>query len=317
MFTIERKSENGLEVMYLINNDNQHSVGILPDHGALLHAFNIQMEGQLFNCIDNYSDNDQLQQQFARSYKSAKLSPFVCRTNNGRYLFGEKEYEFANKFPDGSAIHGLIYDHPFNVVDFYVTEKEAVVALETNYTATDAGFPWPFTCRITYSFSCLDELKVETTVKNNSTESMPLADGWHPYFKLGNKVDELELHFCSAKMLEFNDQLIPTGQLIDKATFVDNGLLGKMHFDNCFLLDHTEHEQPDCVLRNPVNGLELKIYADENYPFLQIYTPDDRESIAIENLSGAPDCLNNKMGLMMLKGGEEVKFGVRYRISAG
>jgi aldose 1-epimerase len=87
-----------------------------------------------------------------------------------------------------------------------------------------------------------------------------------------------------------------------------------MHLDNCFLLDHNEKEVPACVVYNPENGLELKIYADENYPYLQIYTPDNRESIAIENLSGAPDCFNNRMGLLMVKGGEEVKFTVRYRL---
>lgn len=314
MFTIERKSEQGLEVIYLVNNDNHHSIGVLPDHGALLHAFTVQLGNQAFNCIDNYSDGNDLQQQFSTSYKSAKLSPFVCRTNRGKYMLDGKEYEFANKFQDGTAIHGLLYNQPFTVADSFVTEQEAVLTLVTEYKGTDPGFPFHFSCKVRYSFSCLDELKVETIIKNTGEASMPLADGWHPYFKMGNKVDELHLQFCSGKMLEFSEELIPTGNYVDKPDFVEAGPLGKIHLDNCFLLDYNEKEIPACILYNPANGLELKIYADENYPYLQIYTPDTRESIAIENLSGAPDCFNNRMGLLMLKGGEEVKFTVRYRL---
>ena len=38
-----------------------------------------------------------------------------------------------------------------------------------------------------------------------------------------------------------------------------------------------------------------------NYPYLQLYTPADRKSIAIENLSGIPNCFNNKIGLQLMK----------------
>jgi aldose 1-epimerase len=32
-----------------------------------------------------------------------------------------------------------------------------------------------------------------------------------------------------------------------------------------------------------------------------LYTPDHRKSIAIENLSAAPNCFNNKMGLHIMQ----------------
>ena len=63
-------------------------------------------------------------------------------------------------------------------------------------------------------------------------------------------------------------------------------------------------------------GIALDIYAEQNYPYLQMYTPPHRNSIAIENLSGTPDCFNNGMGLMELAPGESARFVTRYKISA-
>jgi aldose 1-epimerase len=47
---------------------------------------------------------------------------------------------------------------------------------------------------------------------------------------------------------------------------------------------------------------------------LQIYTPEDRKSIAIENLSSAPDAFNNGMGLLVLEPGETKMFTTTYQI---
>jgi aldose 1-epimerase len=47
---------------------------------------------------------------------------------------------------------------------------------------------------------------------------------------------------------------------------------------------------------------------------LQIFTPDSRQSIAIENLSGAPDCFNNGMGLVLLAPNSSKTFSVIYQV---
>ncbi|MBP7939993.1 MAG: hypothetical protein KAZ20_02525, partial [Sediminibacterium sp.] len=53
-----------------------------------------------------------------------------------------------------------------------------------------------------------------------------------------------------------------------------------------------------------------------NYPYLQLYTPVDRQSIAIENLSGAPNCFNNKMGLQLVEPQEQIYFETSYQFNA-
>src|SRR6476661_4207991 len=115
MFTIDRKQENGLTIIYIINNHTQTAVEILPEHGAMLNRFAIKLDGKDFNLVEGYNSVDELNEKLPASYKSAKLSPFPCRIQNGRYTLNGRDYEFANKFTDGSAIHGLIFNSRFEM----------------------------------------------------------------------------------------------------------------------------------------------------------------------------------------------------------
>jgi aldose 1-epimerase len=83
--------------------------------------------------------------------------------------------------------------------------------------------------------------------------------------------------------------------------------------DNCFTLD-TQECQPLCVLRNAAKKIEVQLFPDESYQYLQIYTPPHRKSIAIENLSGAPDGFNNMMGVITLEPGQSSLFKTSYKI---
>jgi aldose 1-epimerase len=72
--------------------------------------------------------------------------------------------------------------------------------------------------------------------------------------------------------------------------------------------------QPLCVLRNPSKKIEIEIHPEKSYPYLQIYIPSHRKTIAIENISGAPDAFNNGMGFITLEPGESALFKTSYKI---
>jgi aldose 1-epimerase len=150
-------------------------------------------------------------------------------------------------------------------------------------------------------------------VANTGTHPLPLADGWHPYFTLEGKTDDWELHFTADHMLEFNDKLIPTGNLLPNRNFKKPKKIGDTFLDNCFLLNPPDGG-PCCTLRNPGNGLQLLVFSEKHYPYLQLYTPPHRNSMAIENLSAAPDCFNNGIGLIMLEPGHSKTFALGYRV---
>jgi len=313
-FSINRIQDNGLDLVMLKDEKTATSVEILPALGAALHAFTVQSADGPFNIIDNYNDLAQAKKEMRVSYKSARLSPFVCRIPEGKYFFDGKEWEFANKFSDGSVIHGLLYDKPFMITHKTADETKATASMYYDYKMDDEAYPYHYRCQVEYTLYADNLLEVQTVITNETGKAIPIADGWHPYFQLGGAVDEWMLFFDAEAIVEFNDKLIPTGNLLKYDLFKSLTRIGSRFFDNCFIVN-IEKEKPACELVNPGNKLKLSFFPDNSYPYLQVYTPPHRKSIAIENLSSAPDCFNNKMGLLMLAPAHSQTFTVRYRLS--
>jgi aldose 1-epimerase len=305
---------NKLNLAILKDEISQTEIAILPEYGAALHSFSIDINDRQFNIIDNYSNGDEVKKEMSLSFKGAKLSPFPCRINKATYNFGGQKYEFENKFIDGAAIHGLLYNRPFQITHTFSNETEARIILEYNYDKDDDGFPFNYTCTIEYVLKKNNLLTVKTTVTNKSNVAIPMADGWHPYFLLDNDVNHWLMQFPSESIIEFDENLIPTGKLLPYDTFSSLQIIDEIQLDNCFVLNK-EIKVPACSIFNPKNKLRLNFFADNSYPYLQIYIPPHRKSIAIENLSAAPDCFNNKMGLILLEPGHSQTFTVQYQPS--
>ncbi len=315
-FSIDRYNGHGLSLVRLQDKATETTISILPGYGASLHGFEVPLNGSSYNIIDHYNSLEELEKTLALSYKSSKLSPFACRIPEGKYRFDDREFEFVTKFKDGNAIHGLLYNKAFHVVDEFADEQKAALKLRYHYKKEDAGYPFDYVCEVQYILHPNRVLQVETTLLNLGEVFIPVVDGWHPYFQLGDTVNEYELQFSSDSMLEFDDKLIPTGKMIYDPSFVHPAKLGNRSLDNCFLLQ-VQEGTPCCVLHNPNNHLTLSFYTNPRYSYLQIYTPDHRKSIAIENLSGAPDSFNNGMGLVRMAPRQSLSFNVWYQLSIG
>ncbi|HEY4109800.1 aldose 1-epimerase [Puia sp.] len=313
-FTIRHVDQHGLHLVTLTDENNGTTVALLPGHGATLHEFLVrQKDGSLFNVIDNYHDAAELKKEMSRSFKGPKLSPFPCRIPDGVYQFEGREYRFGHLFGDGTAIHGLLYDKPFTVTAENA-DGAATVAMEYIYNADDEGYPFHYHCLVRYELHPGNNLEVTTTVTNAGDTVIPMADGWHPYWRLGGRADEWLLQFHSEAIVDFDDRLVPTGGLTQYGAFATARPLGDTFLDNCFVLK-PGLVSAACELFNPANGLRVSFFPERGYPYLQIYTPNSRDSIAVENLSGAPDCFNNKMGLLLLPPGHSQIFTVRYKVS--
>ncbi|MDQ6813387.1 MAG: aldose 1-epimerase, partial [Bacteroidota bacterium] len=168
-----------------------------------------------------------------------------------------------------------------------------------------------FKCMVEYTLTTGNTLTIKTTISNIDDQLMPVVDGWHPYFTLGGSINNYQVEFQSKEMLEFDEDLTPTGKLIQFEEFGSLKNFGTTELDNCFTLNFAER-QPMCVIKNPQKGVQIEFHPEESYPYLQIYTPDHRKSIAIENLSGAPDAFNNGMGLKVLEPGKSATFTTKF-----
>ncbi len=316
MFAIDNVSEQGFDKLILKDKSINTHVEILPACGAILHAFVVENSGVKLNIIDQYeSAEDFTTNVTSGGFKSCKLSPFACRLKNASYSFDGNTYAVSKFFLGKNGHHGLIYDRPFVVTDQGCNNDNAFVTMKYEYRAEDKGFPFEYDCVVTYTLKKENELSITTLIFNRSNGSMPIQDGWHPYFTFGGTVNDLEFEFKCSNEVEFDEELIPSGNLIryDKFNFLRK--IGNTSFDNCYSLDFTE-KQPLCILRDNGKRLQLEIHPRESYPYLQIYIPPHRNSIALENLSAVPDAFNNGMGLIVLEPSEKKSFTTTYKITS-
>lgn len=303
---------------YLLKDQENGTTAEIFTFGALLNQFSIQNKaGKSINVIDGFKDVADAQKNITNGFHGAKLSPFVCRMNKGSYSFQGKDLKVNKHYMGDSAIHGLLYDGSFNVTATHVDEEKATIALHFDYEQTDKGFPFPYTMEVLYKLTNSSTLQVTTTVTNTGKEDMPLNDGWHPYFKLGEKINQASIRFDSKELVEFDAALLPNGKKTPFQDFNQFKPFGDTQLDNCYTLNKSSYtaEQPAFELKDESAGLSLAIFPDDSYPYLQIYTPPSRESIAVENLSSIPDSFNNKTGLLILKPGESRVFTTNYQLN--
>lgn len=314
MFNISTINNQGFDKVILKDLLTGTVVEILPACGGALHGFYVVQNDQFLNVIDHYDDmHDYTNNLSSKGFKSCKLSPFACRLNNAAYTFAGQSYTTGRFFLNKSSLHGLLFDAPFIVTDKTEGEELASVTMKYEYNGKEPGYPFPYDCIITYQLKKNNELCITTEIINKDAGLIPMQDGWHPYFSFGGKINDLQLEFQSKEIVLTDADMIPTGETKPFQEFGSIKQIGETKLDHCFKVNFAEC-QPMCVLRDPAKKIQLEIYPDKSYPYLQIYTPDHRNSIAIENLSAAPDCFNNGMGLKILAPGEKGIFTTMYKI---
>lgn len=312
-FTVVTNHENGYEVVELQDHASGARVQ-LYSFGALLNAFTVPTKTGSFNGIDGFASIEDAVTNATTGFKSSKLSPFVCRLQHGKYRFNQKEYTIKGFYLGEHAIHGLLFNAPFTITHTKSTASEASVIFSHHYKGTDPGYPFSFTLHVKWKLISGNRLQVFTTATNNHSSPIPFSDGWHPYFSVGDTIDTATLSFTTNKQLEFSEDLLPTGNIIEDNRFVAGQKMEGIFLDNCFLLDERSETQHNCTLKNET--VTLTISPDKHYPYLQIYTPPHRKSIAIENLTSAPDSFNNGIGLLMIEPNHTLEFSTTYTLTA-
>jgi aldose 1-epimerase len=311
-FSVQIDKEDLFPVIRLKDKNNNTEAEIYS-FGAILNAFTIEGKKGKANIIDGFTSPTDARETITKTFRSAKLSPFVCRLQKGEYIFHGEVYKIKKFYLGSEAIHGLLYDAPFTVKDHGADDSRAFVRLLYKYNKKEEGYPFSYSTEVAYTLETENTLSIQTVVINNSESDMPLNDGWHPYFQLGKTVNDLLVQFNSNTMVEFNSHLLPTGKVTPYHKFERMESLGDTFLDNCFVLK--DSSQPACILKDEKMQIQLSIITDKSYPYLQVYTPPNRKSIAIENLSSAPDSFNNGMGLIIIKPGEQYSFATSYRVA--
>ena len=239
------------------------------------------------------------------------LFPFPNRLSDGKYSFEGRDYQFPhNDYGRPNALHGFVLEQAFSLKERGENEAQAWATLSYRYDGSLVYYPFPFDIAIKYILTA-DELKVDIKVVNTGNTSLPAGLGWHPYFDLPSGKDTASMRLPGCQEIEINELMIPTGKKHPSNCFdAYNGLKG-VGLDTCFEVN--EKNQTNAVGLSAGDDYEISIWQDAAHEFIQVYTPDDGKSIAIEPMTCGIDAFNTREGLKVLNPHEnwEVSCGVK------
>lgn len=318
MYTITREAFGRYDSYWLTTADNKQRAQLIPEFGGIINRWQVRHQGQWLNLIDGYATDNEMINIWNGCYKSAKLLPYPNRIAAGQYEFNGQSYQLAVDFPaENNAIHGLLSTASFDVIEQYNSENEAVVGLFFHYKANRSGYPFHFTTHLLYRLN-QDGLSISTRIINTDDVEIPIGDGWHHYFCIGDKtIDDLELQFSVQNILNNNEQQIPTGDLKQYSDFEEKRQIADYQLDDCFSL--AKEQTALGQLTDPALGLSIELSQPANntaYRFLQVYTPPHRQSVAIEPMTCWPDMLNNAKGMIRLAPGKHLELDFTMSINS-
>ncbi|MDO7173337.1 aldose 1-epimerase [Mariniflexile sp. AS56] len=287
MYTIKQtlNSSNILECIEIENSEKTCYAKINVHQGASLQV--LKLDSKIV--IEDLSPLT-----YNNTYASSILFPFANRIKDGKYTYEGKEFQFeVNESGNNNALHGLVYNKTFQVVDQKETKDFATITFEYVETNESMGFPYTYTMQLEYVVN-KNSVDIHVSVKNTDAEAFPFTLGWHPYFVSADLYNST-LNFDSNKQLVFDERCLTTG-----VTTIENEPdfeIKDKQLDDCFVLNTNKTQ-----FNTPTYKLAISASSQEN--FLQIYTPPRANTIAIEPTTGVSDSFNNKMGLEVLKPNE-------------
>ena len=301
----------------LLSSGNQRAV-VSPWGAALRRYFLVEAGGKEVDIVWGYSGGSQ-----KKGGQGDVLIPFPGRIAEGRYTFDGEQFQLEQNDKEGpNAIHGFVRTLPWRVVCAEANCVVFDVRLEAEQYGSK-GYPFSLAIQVTYG---LDDqgLSCSFDVWNAGTRPAPVGVGFHPYFTVGtSSIDEAEAKIPGAGVLEFNDQLAPTGTVLSVSGTEwdcrDFRRIGEKKFNHCYVrLERDAEEMATASLRHAGSSRVIDVTMDRAFSAIVVYTGDaigdaPRRAFAIEPMTCASDAFNHpEWGLKCLAPGE--RFSGRYRI---
>lgn len=209
------KTADGKQVdLYTFTNANGVEVRIMTYGGIVVSIKTPDKDGQFadislgFDSLDGYLGK--------HPYFGALVGRYGNRIAKGKFTLDGKEYTLAVN-NDVNALHGGLKGFDKQVWDAKEITVKGLPALELTYLSKDGeeGYPGNLKCKVIYSLSNDNELKIEYFAETDKATPLNLTN--HAYFNLagegnGTILDHV-LMLKADKCTPVDKTLIPTGEL--------------------------------------------------------------------------------------------------------
>lgn len=200
--------------LYTLKNSNGMEVGIMTYGGIIVSIKTPDQNGQIadvalgFNSLDDYLKG--------HPYFGALVGRYGNRIAKGKFTLDDQEYTLAIN-NDPNALHGGLKGFDKKIWEAKQIEQDGQPALELTCTSPDGeeGYPGNLTCKVIYSLSHDNELKIEYFAETDKATPINLTN--HVYFNLaGEGSGDILDHVVMLKASKFtpvDETLIPTGEI--------------------------------------------------------------------------------------------------------
>lgn len=275
-----------------IRNENGAGIELIPDYGAVIYQ--MYLSENAVPVLDKFIDEKDIVDN--PRYKQTLLFPFPNRLKDGRFADNGQVYQFPiNESDHNNALHGLVYNKKFNIVELSLEKDKASLSLIYQYRGGYKYYPYPFNLTISYTIT-EQELGITLEVENVGNLDFPYGIGWHPYFRTTKPIG---VAAPDSSLQEVNERMLPTGKE-SIYTFHDVPTPLTASLDNAFRLPDNENFN---VKMTGFENIKLNFSADSSFRFFQIYTPANYIT-AIEPVTCNINALNTGDGLLWLAPGQ-------------
>ncbi len=263
------------------------------------------------------------------------LFPFPNRIRGGRFTWDGRTYDVPrNETAAGNAIHGFVLDRPWRVIDRGADASSAWITAEfqgsRDAPETLACWPADYLLRVTYRLTA-DALTIDNLVTNPDRRPLPFGLGHHPYFRLPFVRDtaaaDCQVAAQGRRVWTLVD-FLPTGDTLPVSGPLD--LRSPRSMEGLVLNDVygdlAGDPGPDglrlCgLVRQPAQGVELRVRASPDFRELVLYTPGHRQSVCLEPYTCVTDAINLQSrgldaGLRVLAPGQSWSGTVQFALAS-
>lgn len=307
-YSASRALAGTVEIVRLADAARRIEVAIAPSIGNMAYEMNVRGRNILWFPYEDLAAFVQRPALCGVPF----LAPWANRIDGESYRANGRAYvlnsDLGNIRRDANQkpIHGLLNFSPlWEVVAVAADEHSARVTSRIEFwrhPALMAQFPFAHALTMTHRLAG-GALEVRTSIENLSAEPLPVAVGYHPYFRLHDAArDDWQVHIAARDRMILDERLIPTGETVPNP-FADPHTLRNGQLDDVFT---TLIRDSDGRARFHVEGREERITVayGSKYEIAVVYAPAGRDFICFEPMSAPTNGFNLARNLQSVAPGE-------------
>ena len=299
-YTAERTTDHGIPVVRLADPEHGVEVAVVPSVGNTAYEMSVHGKNILYFPYADVSEFQKNPQLSGIPF----LAPWANRLNGPGFWANGKKYEFdmnlGNVNTDGAnPIHGLLTSSPsWRVVSVAGDKRSARVTSRLEFWR----FPglmaqWPFAHEYEMTYTLKDgTLEVRVTITNLSSEPMPVAIGFHPYYRIPDVPrDQWTGHIPARQRVIADNRLIPTGEY-RAMDIPDKFPLQGRTLDDGFI-DLQRDAQGRAVFSIESGKMKVEALFGPKYPVAIVWEPNTQGGqpqpfICFEPMTGVTNAVN-------------------------